>query len=102
VAGLRSIVSATEPFHPAVRVMNHRDSRSFAFTSVPNALAEAADCAARSQGKRFTGDIPLEYGNAFGTNVRFKTRGGEAPVLHLLWLKENDRFRIAAYDVEVP
>lgn len=102
VGSLDAIVSATEPFHPAVRVMNHPDARTFALTSVPDAIAEAADCAARAGGKRFIGDIPLEYGNAFGMNVRFKTRAGDAPVLRLLWIRENGAFRIAVYDVELP
>ncbi len=56
-----------------------------------------ADAAAASRR-----DIPLDYGKAFGMTVRFKTQGGEAPVLRVLWLKENDTWRIAAYDVELP
>jgi hypothetical protein len=35
-------------------------------------------------------------------NIRFKTRGGSAPALRMLWLNKNDLWRIAAYDVEVP
>jgi hypothetical protein len=99
---LDAIVAASEPVHPAVQVMDHQYSHTFAITSLPNAIAQAADCAARARGERFTGEIPLEYGKAFGMNVHFKTRGGEAPVLRTLWLKKNDLWRIAAYDIEVP
>ena len=35
-------------------------------------------------------------------NVRFKTPGGEAPVLRLLWRKESGAWRITSYDVETP
>ena len=99
---LDAIVAAIEPVHPAVRIMDHPYSRTFALTSIPNAIAQSFDCAVRARGGRFTGEIPLEYGKAFGMNVRFKTRDGEAPVLRTLWLKENDLWRIAAYDIEVP
>jgi hypothetical protein len=46
--------------------------------------------------------VPLEYSNGFGTTVRFKTRGGEAPVLRLLWRNEAGTWRITAYGVELP
>lgn len=102
LSSLDALLAATEPVHPATRVMDHPYSGTFALTSVPNAIAEASDCAARARGERFTGEIAPEYGKAFGMNVRFKTRGGDAPVLRMLWLKENDLWRITAYDVEVP
>jgi hypothetical protein len=82
--------------------MDHPYSRTFALTSVPDAIAQAVDCAARARGERFRGEVPPEYGKAFGMNVRFKTGGGDAPVLRALWLKENGLWRIAAYDIEVP
>jgi len=82
--------------------MDHPYSSTFALSSLPNAIADAADCAARARGESFTGEIPLEYGKVFGMNVRFKTKGGDTPVLRTLWIKENDVWRIAVYDVEVP
>jgi hypothetical protein len=33
---------------------------------------------------------------------RFGTQGGDAPVLRLLWRKEDGNWRITSYDVEVP
>jgi hypothetical protein len=102
VRSLDALLAATEPLHPAVRVLDHPHSRTFALTSLPNAIARASDCAARARGERFTGEVPLEYGSAFGMNIRFKMRRGDAPVLRMLWLEENDLWRIAAYDVEVP
>ena len=35
-------------------------------------------------------------------NIRFRTQGGEAPVLRVMWVKENDAWRIAAYDMQLP
>ena len=95
-------VEGVEPFHPLVRVMQHRYSRTFALSSLPTAFADTLDCSYRAAGGTVNGNPPLEYGKAFAMNVRFKTEGGEAPVLRMLWLKDPDAWRIAAYDVETP
>ena len=101
---LDQLLSSVEPVHPAVHLLYHRYARTFALTSVPTALADAMDCAARAKGPHFTGvtGSGADYGTAFGMNVRVQAAGGEAPVLRLLWLKENGKWRIAAYDVEAP
>jgi hypothetical protein len=33
---------------------------------------------------------------------RFRMLGGEPPVLRMLWARENDAWRITAFDVETP
>ena len=82
--------------------MNHSYSQSFALTSLPNSIAEAADCATRERNPKFAGVTASDYGAAFGMNFRLQSQGGEAPVLRVLWLKENGNWHIAAYDVELP
>jgi hypothetical protein len=82
--------------------MDHSYSDVFSLSSIPNALADAAECAARAAGSSVPDPLPLEYGSGFGTTVRFKTRGGDAPVLRLVWRKEADAWRIRAYGVELP
>jgi hypothetical protein len=99
---LEDLIEAVPPFHPAVRLLDHPNSRAFVLTQVPNAIAAVADCAARAAGAKVTGDVPLEYGEVFGMNLRMRSRGGETPVLRMLWIKENGAWRIAAYDVEFP
>ena len=45
----------------------------------------------------------LSTGNGFGMNMRFKTRSGDAPVLRLLWRRENGgAWRVTSYVVELP
>ena len=34
--------------------------------------------------------------------VRFKTAGGEAPVLRIVWRKDPEAWRITAYGIETP
>jgi hypothetical protein len=99
---LEAVLSAPEPVHPAVRVMDHSLSRVFSLTSLPNALADAAECAARAAQGPVPEPVPLEYGSGFAMNIRFKTRSGDAPVLRMLWRKENGAWRITSYAVERP
>jgi hypothetical protein len=99
---LDALLTGVEPFLPAIRVMNHPSARVFTLTSIPNALADASECAARARGSSVPDPLPLEYGEGFGMNVRFKTRSGEAAVLRGLWRKENANWRITSYDIEQP
>lgn len=99
---LETILVAAEPVHSATRVMDHPFARVFSLSSVPNALADAAECSARVAGSAIPDPMPLEYGKGFGMTVRFKTRSGDAPILRLLWRNENGAWRITSYGVEVP
>jgi hypothetical protein len=99
---LDDFVEGVQPVHPSIRVMEHRYSRTFALGSLPAALAEASDCSYRARGGTFNGDPQPEYVNAFGMTVRFKTVGGEAPVLRILWRKDPEAWRITAYGIETP
>ena len=99
---LEATLAAPEPSHPALRVMDHRFARVFSLTSVPNALADAMECAARANVPTIPDPLPLEYGDGFGMTVRFKTRGGDPPVLRLLWRKENNAWRVTSYSIEMP
>jgi hypothetical protein len=102
VRNLAAVVGPADPFHPAVRIMNHRDANTFTLTSLPNQLGDLAECEARARGGKAPDAVPPEYGNAFGTNVRFKTLSGDAPVLRLLWRQVNGAWKITSYAVEAP
>lgn len=99
---LEAVVEAAEPLHPSIRVMDQPYSRAFSLTSFPTALSDAVECDARARAVVPPDPLPLDYGEAFGMTFRFRTQGGEAPILRLLWRKEEDAWRIRAYDVEVP
>ena len=99
---LDAVLTGVEPFLPAIRVMNHSLARVVTLTSIPNALADASECAARARASTLPDPLPLEYGEGFGMNVRFKTRSGEAAVLRGLWRKEDANWRITSYDIEQP
>jgi len=99
---LDALLTAVDPFLSTTRVMNHSFARVFSLTSIPNALADASECAARAGGTSVPDPLPLEYGEGFGMNVRFKTLSGEAAVLRALWRKDNGNWRITSFDIEQP
>ena len=98
---MTSIIEAVEPVHPLVKVMDHPASGVFTLTSLPDALADALECAARESGAVPPQPLPLDYGLGFGMNFRFRTAAGETPVLRLLWRKEPAGWRITAYAIEL-
>ena len=95
-------MSAIESSHPLVHVMTHPASDTYALTSLPNVIADWADCATRSRDEAIPDDIPLDYGEAFGMNLRFRMLGGEAPIFRTLWVQENGSWKIVSYDIEDP
>ena len=99
---LEGIIEAAESRHPSIREMDQPYSQIFSLISFPAALGEAVECEARARGAVPPDPLPLEYGEAFGMTFRFRTQGGDAPVLRLLWRKEDNTWRITSYDVDVP
>jgi hypothetical protein len=82
--------------------MDHAWARTFSLSSLPNALADVAECAARAAGTPPPDPMPLDYGAGFSMNVRFSTLGGDAPVMRMLWRKDNGAWRITSYSIEMP
>ena len=99
---LDEVISAVQSSHPVVRVMEHPYLSSFTLTGLPNAIVDAANCDAMARGARFPKEIAAEFGKGYGMTIRFRTKGGEAPVLRTVWRKQDNAWRIVAYDVEVP
>ena len=102
VRALDDVVSGVPPVHPATKIMDHRQSRAFTLMSLPDALTDAASCKVRARKEKFRGDVPLEYGRGFVAAVRFRSAGGDSPVLRLLWMKEQGAWKITSYDVDLP
>ena len=99
---LDTVVEAAEPLHSAIRVMDQPYAGLFSLTSIPNALGDTVECDARARGAVPPDPLPLEYGQAFGMTFRFRTQSGDAPVLRLLWRREDGNWRVTAYEVELP
>ena len=99
---LDDVISSADPFNPVFRILEQPYSSTFTLVSVPNMIEQIKDCTVRASGKKFTGEMPPEYGKVYAMGLRFKTLDGETPVLRVIWMKENDAWRITAYDIELP
>ena len=102
VRNLEDVISGAVPVHPTVRLMAHRNSRAFTLTSIPDALAEAAACQARARGEKFNAGATPAYGRGFVTALKFRSAGPDAAVLRLLWVREQDAWKISAYELDLP
>ena len=99
---LGEVLAPVELVGSQLRVVTHPDEDAFTMVSFPNALAQWADCATRARGEPFPDDIPLDYGDTYGTYFRLRTGAGEAPVFRTLWVQEGGEWKLTAYDTEVP
>jgi hypothetical protein len=99
---LAAVLAPADPFHPAVRVMTHRDAGTFTLTSLPNQLGDLSECSARARGGKLPEAVEAVYGEAYGMNVRFKTMGGETPVLRILWRQVDGNWKVTSYAIEAP
>jgi hypothetical protein len=99
---LEALLEPAEPRHAAVRIIDHPYAKTFSLAALPTALGDAAECAARTQGFVIPDPLPPVYGDAFAQTLRFRTPGGEAPVLRLLWRKEEGAWKVRSYIVELP
>ena len=102
VRRLEDILMPVEAQHAAVRVIDHPYENAFALGSIPNALGDASECAARVGGFVMPDPLPLAYGDAYGMAIRFRMGGGEGASLLLLWRQEEGAWRIRSYDLELP
>ena len=99
---LDELIQPVEPIHPAVRVLDHRYLHRIHVDQPAGCDCRRRQLLGPRGGAQVAGDAPPVYGRAFGMNLRFRTQGGETPVLRTLWLNEAGRWRIASYDVESP
>lgn len=101
---LVEVLEGPEPVHPTIRTIDHSSARAFTLGALPDAFAATLGCSASDRRERYRVEDapPLVYGHAFGMAIRVRTRSGEAPVIRMLWTKDADAWRIAAYDVVTP
>jgi hypothetical protein len=99
---LAALIASVEPVNPGVNLLDHPYRPTFALTSLSAPAADASECDARARGTPVSDRPSPEDGHAFGMNLRFRTRGGDAPVLRTLWRRDAGNWRITSYMVEMP
>jgi hypothetical protein len=105
VNSLTDALEAPQPHHEDLKLVKHPDDKAFVIASVPDYMAEAADCS-----KLGPGGVPnfvdpgdaKKYGNYYAVALRLKKGGPGADVLWLLWAKEGGTWKIISYLVMEP
>ncbi len=99
---LEATLAAPEPLHPASAYHGPPVCAGVQPHECPERARRCGGVCRSAKVPTIPDPLPLEYGDGFGMTVRFKTRGGDPPVLRLLWRKENNAWRVTSYSIEMP
>jgi hypothetical protein len=105
VTSLTDALEAPQPYHEDIKLVKHAAPKAFVIASIPDHMAEAADCA-----KLTPGGLPIfadpggtkKYGNYYAVALRLKKGGPGADVLWLVWGKEGGVWKIFYYVIIAP
>jgi hypothetical protein len=105
VQHLSDAVEPVRPEHDDLKTMRHDGDGAYTIVAVPDYLTELFLCDKES--KRHPYDVSpdpkgIVYGNYYATLFSMRTPGEHAAALTLLWAKENQKWKIIAYEVLAP
>jgi hypothetical protein len=101
---LSDMMLAIQPVNEFVRPVEQKDSEAFAIMAPPDQMADSFLCGHRSSHPR-AADLKLNeltYGKYYATASRLKLEDEESPAILLLWTEEQNRWKVVAWDLEVP
>jgi hypothetical protein len=106
VRKLEDAITAPQPSHPDLKLVQHADSTAFAMVAVPDSMAQQADCSKMKPGESSIVSTPTSapnsYGQYYATGFRLTKAAEEPSVLWIVWGRESDQWRIIAYHVLTP
>ena len=94
-----------QPNHADIKVVKHRNSSAFALVSIPDYMASALDCKARTVGEPVSFNAPTgekSWGKYYAMGLRLAKAGEDSGVLWAVWAKEGTAWKIVAYTVLTP
>jgi hypothetical protein len=101
---LSDMMSSAQSVNELVRPVEHPNSRTFAIMAVPDQMADSFFC--RRQHLREKTPLlkpnDAKYGRYFLSDSQLNFGDEASPTFLLLWTKENDRWKIIAWSLEVP
>jgi hypothetical protein len=102
---LREAVEPVQPEHEDLKVVRHEGEGAYTVVAVPDYLAELFLCDQESSKHPY--DVWPDpkrkaYGNFYATLFSLRTPGEHSAALTLLWAKENEGWKIIAYELLAP
>jgi hypothetical protein len=106
VRRLEEAITAPQPSHPDLKLVQHADPIAFAMVAIPDSMAQQADCSKMKPGEdsivAVPASAPKNYGQYYATGFQLTKAVEEPSVLWIIWGRESDQWRIIAYHVLTP
>jgi hypothetical protein len=101
---LSEMMSGVQPQNQLLRPVQHGHSKAFAVMGVPDQKADSFLCHQRDRPEKSPNLRPADarYGGYYLSGSKLSFGEEESPALLLLWAKENSRWKVVAWAVEVP
>jgi hypothetical protein len=94
---LQSAIAAAEPHHEHLKLVKHANDTAFVIVSIPEYMADAADCEKRKPGEDLDAGKaePAGYGRYYATG--FGRRVASGGILWIVWGKVDGRWKAVSY-----
>ncbi len=101
---LKDVISAPQPSNQDIRIVKHSRSKEFVIASIPNSMAEAADCSRMERGEDLSFDEDQEkvYGDYYAIGFQMEATVEDAGVLWTVWHKEKGEWKVVSYHILTP
>jgi hypothetical protein len=101
---LAGLMSGVQPVNELVRPVDHANSAAFAIMAVPEQMAVSFLCQRRNLPEATPDLKPADakYGAYYTTASQLNYGDEMSPALLLLWTRDQDRWKVVAWAVEVP
>lgn len=99
---LDEAITGVVPWNPDLHVLGHDWPEAFTLLSVNDHTAEQFDCRHRSAHGLYVGEGERTHGTHFGTMFQLRHAGEHAPVLSLLWAREDGAWKVISYNFAIP
>jgi len=106
VKKLEDAITAPQPSHPDLKLVQQPDSAGYVMVAIPDAMAAQADCSKMKPGDDRVVAIPASapriYGGYYATAFQLAKAVEQPSVLWIIWGRENGQWKIVAYHVLTP
>jgi hypothetical protein len=101
---LSDMMSSIEPGNTLMRPVNQENSKAFAMMAVPDQLADSFQCQPRHSHEKFPEleAADAKYGSYYLSASELNFGDERSTTLLLLWAKEQERWKVVSWSVEVP
>jgi hypothetical protein len=104
VRRLDGAIVAPEVHHPALKLVKHADDRAFLIASIPEPMADAAQCERRGPDgePHFSDATNIGYGKYYAAGFNLSSGNADPATLWIVWSKVNGSWKAMSYALLTP